>query len=211
MLRHVRENDGFIGPVALKPSKLGNGLGCFTTRDVAFDEMLFIVPAPLQISGPTALACPTCGPGFRADGVEPTCAIAGFMACMLLTDCPLHAPYLRTLPFEPDASHVLWWSDAEVALLDGSSAHAEACELRAQAQRAIQAALRNAPLRCAVQAAVRHAARDDDTDLSDADIDAQLADAVRGACCCIFSRAFGVKDARHGREMVRDRRSSSGP
>ena len=39
MLQHVVRSGGWIGPVCLRPSAMGDGFGCFTTRDVEEDEI----------------------------------------------------------------------------------------------------------------------------------------------------------------------------
>ena len=202
MLRHIVGCGGFVGPVAIRQSALGFGFGCYTTREIEADELLFIVPARLQISAPTALLDTVCGAGF--DDERPVAAIAGFMAMSVLCRSLEHLPYLSTLAASPDETHVLWWTSTEMALLLGTSAHEEATELRAEADEAVAATLSNEPLRDAVALALQ-----DETDQragADAgEVDKRLSEAVRAAYSCILSRAFGVHDLRFGpnnREMV---------
>lgn len=184
MLQHIVHCGGMVGPVAIRPSKMGYGFGCFTTREVAEDEMLFIVPASLQISAPTAQIV-----GGNDLSMTDAAAIAGFMALSQLSNCPKHSPYLATLPLKRDDS-IVWWSDREMALLDGTLAYNEAIELRAEADAAVCNVLRNKPLRTSYGLA-----------LSEAD-DLRLSDAVRAAYSCVVSRAFGSADAAAGHEMV---------
>jgi hypothetical protein len=180
MLKHIVSCGGWVGPVAVLPSKMGLGFGCFTTQDVEEDEMLFIVPARLQISGPTARQFST--------APTSTAAIAGFMALSLLSDCPTHAPYLRTLPLTPDDS-LVWWSDRELAFLKGTSAHAEATHIRSEADAAASSLLLNMPLR-------------ESYGLHDGESDIRLAEMCRAAYSCVLSRAFGTASEESGREMV---------
>lgn len=202
MLRHVVTSGGSIGPVTLRPSAMGDGFGCFTTREVEEDEVLFVVPARLQISTPTAFLDEVCGPSFASDDAEPMAAIAGFMAMSMLCESDTHAPYLSTLPISPD-SHVVWWTEREMALLDGLSAYDEAMQIREGAEDAVATTLRNLPLREAVKSALEApdatgaAERVDEEEL-----DARLSQAVRGAYSCILSRAFGMPGDAEDREMV---------
>ena len=193
MLRHIVGYGGWIGPVMIRPSDLGHGYGCYTTRDIEDDELLFIVPAKVQISAPTAFLDNVCGATFANEDATAMTAIAGFMAMSALCGSAEHTPYLSTLPLSPDEPHILWWSDREIALLAGTSAHDEATQIRDQADEAVASALRNHPLREAVALSLQESE-------SDGEVDERLSESVRAACSCILSRAFGTADG--GSEMV---------
>ena len=195
MLRHIVGYGGWIGPVTIRPSDLGYGYGCYTTRDIEDDELLFSVPAKVQISAPTAFLDHICGATFANEEATDMTAIAGFMAMSALCDSADHAPYLSTLPLSPEEPHILWWSDREMALLAGTSAHDEAAQIRDEADEAVASALRNQPLREAVALSLQESE-------SDGEVDERLSEAVRAAYSCILSRAFGAADGGNGREMV---------
>ena len=116
-------------PIELRASRCGDGIGAFLTRPVQAGEVLFAIPAEAFISLSTALGHPALGPALQeiweASSDGGVAMLAGLIAHLQLNSEEPH-PYLRMLPTcRDEQNHVLWWSDDEVSLLAGTSAHDE--------------------------------------------------------------------------------------
>ena len=179
-----------LGPIELRASLCGDGLGAYLTRAVEAQEVLFVVPAPAFVSISTALSHKSVGDALaqlweRCDDGG-AAVLAGYVAHMLLNGRP--GPYLGVLPRTADEQdHVLWWSEEELALLAGTSAFEEAAGLRSEAEVASQTL-------CAGALAADVAAHGE----------AAVRDAVRAALVSVLSRAYGVRgaDGRHAKALV---------
>ena len=166
-------------PIELRASCCGDGIGAFLTRPMQAGEVVFAIPASSFISLSTALNHPTLGAVFQqlwdssSDGG--VALLAGLVAHLQLNGGEPHA-YLSMLPSSlATQNSVLWWTDDEVALLAGTSAHDEAISLRAEADEAIDL-LKNTALSADV---ALHG-------------EAAVADAMRAALVGVLSRAYAV-------------------
>ena len=170
------------GPVELRSSKSGDGFGVHLSHDVAAGETLFVVPATAFVGIDDALSHPLIGEALSgmcdSDDSGGVPILAGLIAYLRLNG--ESSPYLKMLPVRADErqQHVLWWTEAEVSLLVGTSAHSEALSLRAEAE-AISHALLTTAL-----------ARDVARHGEDA-----VRDAVYAALVCVLSRGYGMQSA----------------
>ena len=128
---------GSLGPVRFGPSVLGGagrGCGAFATRDLRGGELLLALPASalLTVGPDDELQSLAAELGDRA-------ALAGTLARELLRgDASPLAAYTACLPrildADDEATHPLWWTTEELALLRGTSAHREIRSLKAEVQ-----------------------------------------------------------------------------
>lgn len=135
LLHWVRNQGGHVGPVSIGRSRLGGGNGCFLTRGVKQDEILFTVPVHACIGLSDCLDDPICGSTFRQlVGDLKTYrknffCLAAYLAKVKL--CDDLTPYLSMLPWAPgEQDHILWWSDDDIAELGDSLAFEEAKAMR---------------------------------------------------------------------------------
>jgi len=173
-----------VGPIELRASRCGDGIGAYLTQPVQAGDVLFEVPTASFLSLSTALSHPRVGAALKqlwesSDDCG-VATLAGLLAHMQMNSDdeaarPLSS-YLRMLPASAaDQDHVLWWSDAELALLSGTSAYDEAVSLRKEADAACHTLLTGA---LAVDVA-RHGK-------------VAVAECVRGALVSVMSRGYGV-------------------
>lgn len=167
------------GPIEIRKSRCGDGLGAFLTRAVQEDDVVFTVPTSAFLSLGTALRHPEIGLALRqlwecsSDGGV---ALLAALTAHLQLNSEEPDAYLRMLPTcLREQNHVLWWSDEEVALLAGTCAYDEAVSLRAEADAACSALLAGA-LAADVS---RHG-------------EVAVAAAVRAALVSVLSRSYGV-------------------
>lgn len=166
--------------IELRASSVGNGIGAYLTRSVQAGEVLFAIPSSSFFSLGTALSHPQLGSAMHRlwessqdDGG--VAVLAGLLAHLQL-NCDAPHPYLRMLPASlNDQNHVLWWTEDEIALLDGTAAYDEALSLRAEAEEVCDLLLSGA---LAADAA-RHGR-------------AAVRGAVRDALVSVLSRSYGV-------------------
>ena len=157
LLAWAHHHGAVLGPVRICASGCGPGIGMYAERNVENGEVLFCLPHSLHVTLATACGNAVCGASFaaaasrgQAMGVVASC-IAKVHIC---GGSEIFAPYAPTLPLSPSAEHVIWWSEEQLALLEGTSAHPEAHDLRAEAEAAVAAALRCRPLRRLVRRAL---------------------------------------------------------
>jgi hypothetical protein len=160
---------GELGPVTLAPSSVGAGVGCYATRNVEGGELLLAVPesACVRLDAVTLRQPLGTNAADRED-------IALYLAHRRLSGGGDH-PYLDStiLPWnEVDQEHVIWWSESEIELLRGCTAHARATTMHEEVSRTVRRLRREMP------------------DVSEE----EAASAVRGAFVSLYSRAFGYGD-----------------
>ena len=177
-----------FGTVEIAASSLGCGVGMFATAEIDQGEMLFAVPRRLNVGLAAALSDAECGSEFEAEADEggAMSALCAFIAKQHLCST---SPYLATLPelSAATSNQVQHWASDEVEGLAGTAAYTQACQVRFEAEEAVKFALGLPSLRQCVVRAV--SARD-----STADVDALIAETVRGAHAAVLSRSFALED-----------------
>jgi len=161
-------------------SGLGDGGGVFADRAIEDGELLCAVPMSTIISINDATSDPDMGEAFQVileeDGER--AALAGYLAKASLADESINpkwfSAYSATLPRRSVSDpHMLWWSDDEVALLRGCTAHAECLSVRQEVSE-VTAALSYSVLAAEVSAQGQRAVNE----------------AVRAAYVSVLSRSF---------------------
>eukprot|EP00980_Cylindrotheca_fusiformis_P019373 scaffold6651_cov99-Cylindrotheca_fusiformis.AAC.2 len=197
--------------VRIGPSTIGCcGNGLFTTRPIAQDDVIMVIPSEKVISVENAWEDDRLGDKFMyltdvgGPGAK-LATLAGFVAKEMNDDLLLSLgrtgaedptsiwkPYFNCLPWTDD--HVLWWSDDEIeTLLKGSIIHEEVVSMRKQVDIAIENIL---------NIILKHHYENKQTDGSAASSGGggegeemeKVATLVRRAFCMLLSRAFEDED-----------------
>ena len=188
-----------LGPMRFGRSGLGDGGGVFANRAIKDGELLCAVPMSAIISISIAVdretwrgsSEPDMGEAFQTlleeDGER--AALAGYLAKMSLADESLNpswfSAYSATLPkWSVSDPHMLWWSDDEVALLRGCTAHLECLSVRQEVSE-VTATLSSSVLAAEVSAQGQRA----------------VDEAVRAAYVSVLSRSFTLGAERGEVEM----------
>ena len=183
--------------VELRGSLLGDGVGAYSTEEIGDGEVVFAVPSKSFISVSDALTHPLLGPEMRklwdataAEDSKGSVLLAGLLAHLQLNigENSDFLVYLDMLPkHTPREKHVLWWSEAEMGLLEGLSSKAGLEELRRDVESSI------ATLCSGVLAAdvVKHG-------------EANVCSAVRAGFVSVLSRTYAVasSDGRDFRTLI---------
>eukprot|EP00978_Attheya_sp_CCMP212_P007432 scaffold17213_cov57-Attheya_sp.AAC.2 len=128
-----------VDNIELRRSELGDGLGGYATKPIQDGQVVFVVPSEAFISVSTALTHPQLGPQMwqlwqdsKGTDSNGSTVLAGFIAHVQLNkDKDACHVYPDMLPKKgPNEKHALWWSEEEVELLRGSTAHDALVELR---------------------------------------------------------------------------------
>mmetsp|Transcript_31418 Transcript_31418/g.45800 ORF Transcript_31418/g.45800 Transcript_31418/m.45800 type:complete len:378 (-) Transcript_31418:365-1498(-) len=175
--------------ISIRPSLCGDGMGGFLTKSVQNGEVVFVVPSDAFVSVGNALQHPTLGPQFQKlwmetaeDDPKGTSVLAAFVGHSILNmqrndNYCTNRAYLDMLPTNtPKEKHPLWWSDAEMELLRGTSAMQEWMEMREDVDEMIRIVIDSSVL---LDDIVRYGL--DQVEL-----------AVRAGFVAVLSRAYGV-------------------
>lgn len=122
--------DGSIGPVDFAASRVGGGWGCFAKRALTDGEELFAIPQKYCL---TTHGCDSTFAHIASEEGE-RAALASIVAREALSSSTSFGAYLACLPklSDPSDDYPLWWSDAEVELLSGTTAHSECVCIRSE-------------------------------------------------------------------------------
>ena len=187
-----RSHPGFsTAAISVGPSGLGGGAGLFLTSPVAKGELVASVPVDACVRVADTWVDPECGTLLQKiserRGEVP--ALAGWLAKQRV--CGDQTAFLDVIPWEKhdEPTHVLWWTDAEVAAHLRGSALEEAEQLRREAATEIKL-LRRALMPGVQERLFLSEQFDEEKLLTLAD---DFGDALRAAFVAVCSRAFAVE------------------
>ena len=196
IIQWLKGQHALIGPIKVAPSTIGGGEGVLLTDDVQRGDALFAIPANLWVTVERACADQDIGPSLKSLAGKgsggATVALAAYLAKIWLCEGEAHSvfgPYLSTLPWAPAYAstmqqHTLWWTEAQVATLQGTDAYDDVNAIRKEVNRAVSL------LRDVLAPPVRTAlARRGDLTGALSPEDA-IESAVRAAFVAILSRSF---------------------
>ena len=128
---------GRVGPIRFADSEMGDGGGGYATRALKDGEELFSIPLSTVITANDAIGDQDVGEELERVCYEEgeRAAIAGYLARGNLAASkgvdPWFSAYSAVLPKrELSDPHMLWWTQDEVTLLRGLTAHAECVSMR---------------------------------------------------------------------------------